>query len=146
MGSGFPGMVTPPWRSALVIFCRSVFRPSKVTRIVCSATIATPMIPSTPLRIELILAKGPHEVQPGMVKSKVCSAAASGPASTKTSMRPARRPKIVFPFIMTPSQKESKNPSRADSLPLFAFFLTGREGNVQWNFLLFRMAARPLNA
>ena len=93
-------MATPPWTSACVIFSGSVFRSSKVIRIWCSAGLAKLMIPSMPLRIELILAKDPQAVQPGMVSSNEVSAAASGQASTKTSMRPARRPKIFFLFIL----------------------------------------------
>jgi hypothetical protein len=74
------------------------------------------MIPSTPLRIDLILAKVPQAVQPGLENANVCSDAASGPASARSSTRAARRPKLVFRFIMKPPSKvpELVAPSSSD--------------------------------
>lgn len=93
-------MTTPPRASACVIFSESVFPSSKVIRIRFSAGLAKRMIPSMFLRIELILAKGPQAVQPGIFNSNVCSAAASGQVNAKTSTSPARRLKKYFPFMI----------------------------------------------
>lgn len=48
-------------------FFSSVFRSSKVMLTVFSAGLPKRMIPSIPRRIELILAKGPQALHPGLL-------------------------------------------------------------------------------
>jgi len=57
------------------------------------------MIPSIPLRIELILAKEPQALHPGLLSWIVFSAAVTGTTITKSSTKTAARPITLFPII-----------------------------------------------
>jgi hypothetical protein len=66
-------------------------------------------IPSSPWRIELILAKGPQAVQPGIVSSTVLSAATAGTAPASNA-RITSRPKTLFAIIAVLSSRDSRLP------------------------------------